>query len=122
MHDETLKGMKVQRNRDCTMKAENIKAEFSNLEIHMGDFGKTKFKMKCDVTYQDLMLTMDGSKTVARMHARNINNVHLEKKAIRIAAINFEIREDSDEPSVVSGAVRLELGNDSDKWYEELWG
>jgi hypothetical protein len=104
------------------MKAENVKAEFSNLEIHMGNFGKTNFKMKCDVTYEDLMLVMDGGKHVARMHARNINNVHLEKKAIRISAMNFEIREGDGEPSVASGSIRLELGKDSENWYGELWG
>jgi hypothetical protein len=103
------------------MKAEDIKAEFNNLEIHMGDFRDRGFKMKCDVTYEDLLLVMDGGKKKARLHARNINNVHLEKKAIRIAALNFEITEGED-VSVASGSIRLELGSDTEAWYRELWG
>ncbi|MFW9789074.1 MAG: hypothetical protein ACFFE2_07920 [Candidatus Thorarchaeota archaeon] len=102
------------------MNAENIKAEFSNLEIHMGSFGDNKFKFKCDMTYHDQLLVMDGGKRVATMHARNIGNVHLEKKAIRIAGLNFEIKE-GDEISVVSGSIRLELGDDAETWYKELW-
>lgn len=103
------------------MKATKVKAEFSNLETHMGKFGDRKFKMKCDVEYTELMLVMDGGKLVARLHARNIGNVHLEKKGIRISAMNFEIRE-GDEVSVVSGSIRLELGNDTEVWFKELWG
>ncbi len=103
------------------MKVEKAKAQFENLEIHMGGFGKTKFKMKCDVSYEDMMLTMDGGKTVARLHSRNINNVHLEKRAIRIAAMNFEIKED-DEISVATGSIRLELGDEAEDWYKDLWG
>jgi hypothetical protein len=103
------------------MKAEDVKAEFSNLSIHMGDFGHSKFKMKCDITYEDMMLVMDGGKRVARLHARNINNVHLEKKAIRISAMNFEVKEDED-VSVATGSIRLELGDKAEAWYEELWG
>ena len=91
------------------MRAEQVKAEFSNLDTHVGTFNDTKLKMKCDVTYEDLLLVMDGGKVVGRMHARNINNVHLEKKAIRIQAMNFEIQE-GDEVSVLSGSIRLELG------------
>ena len=75
------------------MKAAKVKAEFSNLETHMGKFGDRKFKMKCEVEYSELILVMDGGKLVARLHARNIGNVHLEKKGIRISAMNFEIRE-----------------------------
>ena len=103
------------------MKATKVKAEFSNLETHMGKFGNSKFKMKCDVEYSELMLVMDGGKLVARLHARNIGNMHLEKKGVRISAMNFEIKED-DEVSVVSGSIRLELGNDAELWYKELWG
>ncbi|MFX0108673.1 MAG: hypothetical protein ACFE7R_10335 [Candidatus Hodarchaeota archaeon] len=103
------------------MKAENVKAEFENLEIHMGDFRNKSFKMKCDVSYEELMLVMDGNKTVARLHARNIGNVHLEKKAIRIAAMNFEIKE-NDDVSVASGSIRIEFGPDSEAWHKELWG
>jgi hypothetical protein len=103
------------------MKLENIKAEFSNLDTHVGEFSDGKFKMKCDVSYDELMLVMDGGKRVARMHARNINNVHLEKKAIRIQAINFEVKE-GEEVSVLSGSIRLELGDDAETWYQELWG
>jgi len=103
------------------MKAENIKTEFSNLDTHVGDFKENKFKMKCDITYEELLLVMDGGKRVARMHARNINNVHLEKKAIRIQAINFEVKE-GEEVSVLSGSVRLELGDEAEIWYRELWG
>ncbi|MGY5854020.1 MAG: hypothetical protein RTU92_10670 [Candidatus Thorarchaeota archaeon] len=98
-----------------------VKAEFSNLDTHVGTFNDTKLKMKCNVTYEDLLLVMDGGKVVGRMHARNINNVHLEKKAIRIQAMNFEIQE-GDEVSVLSGSIRLELGDDAQAWYQELWG
>ena len=103
------------------MKAEKIKAEFANLQTHMGPLRDSKFKMKCNVTYEDLLLVMDGGKRVVRLHARNINNVHLEKKAIRIAALNFEVNDDGD-VSVASGSIRLEVGNDSEAWYKELWG
>ncbi|NOR38797.1 MAG: hypothetical protein GQ580_04340 [Candidatus Thorarchaeota archaeon] len=104
------------------MKAEKIKAEFANLQTHMGPLRDSKFKMKCDVTYEDLLLVMDGGKRVVRLHARNINNVHLEKKAIRIAALNFEVKDDDGDVSVVSGSIRLEVGNDAEAWYKELWG
>lgn len=87
----------------------------------MGEFRDKSFKMKCEVVYDDLLLIMDGGKRVARLHARNINNVHLEKKAIRIAALNFEIKE-GEEVSVASGSIKLELGNESEAWYRELWG
>ena len=103
------------------MKAIKVKAEFSNLETHMGNFRDSKFKMKCDVEYTELMLVMDGGKVVARLHARNIGNMHLEKKGVRISAMNFEIK-DGDDISVVSGSIRLELGDDADLWYKELWG
>ncbi len=76
--------------------------------------------MKCFVSYKDQLLIMDGGKRVATMHARNIGNVHLEKKGIRIAGMNFEIRE-GDEVSVASGSIRLEL-DDAEAWYKELWG
>ena len=102
------------------MIAENVKAEFSNLEIHMGEFKESKFKMKCVVSYDDQLLVMNGRKRIATMHARNIGNVHLDKKGIRIAGMNFEIKED-DEVSVASGSIRLEL-DDATTWYKELWG
>ncbi|MBD3406654.1 MAG: hypothetical protein GF411_11115 [Candidatus Lokiarchaeota archaeon] len=102
------------------MKAEKVKVELENLEAHMGNFRDRKFKMKGEVTYEELMLTIDDGKTVVRLHARNINNVHLEKKAIRIAAMNFEIRRD-DDVSVVSGAIKLELKDESEAWYKALW-
>lgn len=102
------------------MIAENVKAEFTNLEIHMGDFKESKFKMKCVVSYDDQLLVMNGGKRIATMHARNIGNVHLEKTGIRIAGMNFEIKED-DEVSVASGSIRLEL-DDATAWYKELWG
>ncbi len=86
----------------------------------MGDFGGKKFKMKCNVTYEDLMLVMDGGRTIARLHARNINNVHLEKNGLRIAAMNFEIKEGED-VSVATGSIRLEFGNDTEAWYKEIW-
>lgn len=101
------------------MIAENVKAEFNNLEIHMGDFKENKFKMKCVVSYHDQLLVMNGGKRIATMHARNIGNVHLEKKGIRIAGMNFEIKED-EEVSVASGSIRLEL-DDATAWYKELW-
>ena len=103
------------------MKAEDVKAEFKNLEIHMGEFDDREFKMKCNIAYEDLMLVMDGGKRVARLHARNISNVHLENKAIRIAAMHFEIKE-GEEVSVATGSIRLELGDDTEAWYKELWG
>jgi hypothetical protein len=103
------------------MHAENVKTEFNNLEIHMGAFKDSKFKLKCVVTYYDQLLVMDGGKRIATMHARNIGNVHLEKKAIRIAGLNFEIKE-GDEVSVASGSIRLELGEDAEAWYKVLWG
>jgi hypothetical protein len=103
------------------MHVENVKAEFDNLEIHMGSFKDHKFKLKCDVIYHDQLLIMDGGKRTATMHARNIGNVHLEKKAIRIAGLNFEIKE-GEEVSVASGSVRLELGDNAEAWYKELWG
>jgi len=102
------------------MRADNVKADFENLEIHMGPLKDKKFKIKGIVTYADQMLIIDGGKRICRMHARNINNVHLEKKAIRIAGLNFEIRDDED-VSVASGSVRLELGEDAKTWYKELW-
>jgi len=103
------------------MRADDVKAEFSNLEIHMGDFKDHKFKAKCTVTYDDQMLIMDGGKRIMRMHARNIGNVHLGKKDITIAGLNFEITE-NEEVSVASGSIKLELGDDSKAWYTELWG
>jgi len=103
------------------MNAENVKAEFNNLEIHMGSLKDSKFKLKCNVMYHDQLLIMDGGKRIATMHARNIGNVHLEKGAIRIAGLNFEIKE-GDEVSVVSGSIRLEIGDDAEAWYKELWG
>lgn len=104
-----------------SMYAENVKAEFNNLEIHMGSFKDSKFKLKCRVSYSDQLLIMDGGKRIATMHARNIGNVHLEKKGITIAGLNFEIKEGED-VSVASGSIRLELGDDSEAWYKELWG
>ncbi|TFG34689.1 hypothetical protein EU527_01830 [Candidatus Thorarchaeota archaeon] len=103
------------------MKAENVKAEFENLEIHLGPLKDKKFKLKCIVTYDDQMLIMDGGKRICRMHARNIGNVHLEKEAIRIAGMNFEVRE-GDDVSVASGSIRLELDDKAKAWYQELWG
>jgi len=103
------------------MNANDAKADFENLEVHMGPLKDSKFKMKCSVTYEEQMLIMDGGKRVARMHARNIGNVHLEKKAIRIAAMNFEVKEGED-VSVASGSIRLELGDAAKDWYQELWG
>lgn len=103
------------------MMVKDVKAEFANLEIHMGGFSERGFKMKCTAQYEDLILTLDGGKRTARLHARNIGNVHLEKKAIRIAAMNFEIREGED-VSVASGSIRLELGDEAESWYKELWG
>lgn len=103
------------------MKADDVKAEFSNLEIHLGDFKDRKFKAKCNVTYDDQMLIMDCGKRIVRMHARNIGNVHLGKKDITIAGLNFEITENED-VCVVSGSIKLELIEDSKAWYKELWG
>ena len=101
--------------------AKDVKAEFANLEIHMGEFSERGFKMKCTAQYEDLILTLDGGKRTARLHARNFGNVYLEKKAIRIAAMNFEIKEGED-VSVASGSIRLELGDEAESWYKELWG
>ncbi len=103
------------------MKAEKAKVEFANLEVHMGSLNERKFKMKCNANYEDLMLVLDGGKRVARLHALNIRNVHLERKGIRISAMNFEIKE-KDDVSVVSGSIRLELGDAAESWYKELWG
>lgn len=103
------------------MNAEEVKAEFENLEIHMGEFNDRRFKMKCNISYEDLMLVMDGGKRIARLHARNISNVHLEKKGIRIAAMNFEIKE-GEEISVATGSILLELDDSAEEWYKELWG
>lgn len=103
------------------MKAQKVKAEFANLQTSVGDFKETKFTMKCDLTYENLLLTMDGGNRVARVHARNIDNVHLEKKAIRIAALNFEIVEGG-VTNVASGSIRIEIGDQADAWYKELWG
>jgi hypothetical protein len=103
------------------MRADEVKSEFSNLEIHMGDFKDRKFKAKCTITYDDQMLIIDGGKRIIRIHARNINNVHLSKKDITIAGLNFEIKE-NEEVSVVSGSIKLELGEESKAWYKELWG
>jgi len=102
------------------MKASNIKVKLENLVTHQGDFSDSSFKMKCDASYEDLMLVLEGDKRRVRLHARNINNAHLEKDALRISGMNFEVTED-DKPSVVSGAVRLELGDEAEKWYEEIW-
>ncbi len=112
---------KVTRSFVSAMNANDVKADFENLEVHMGPLRDIKFKIKCSVTYEEQMLIMDGGKRVARMHARNIGNVHLEKKAIRIAAMNFEIKEGED-VSVASGSIRLELGDAAKDWYRELWG
>ena len=103
------------------MNANDVKAEFENLEVHLGPLRESHYKAKCSVMYEEQILTMDGGKRVARMHARNIGNVHLEKKAIRIAAMNFEVKEGED-VSVVSGSIRLELGDAAKDWYTELWG
>lgn len=102
------------------MKAEKAKAEFVNLEIHVGSFRETKFNLKCAVTYENPLLTIDGGARIARLHARNITNVHLEKKAITIAAMNFEIVEGGT-TSVASGSIRIELGDQASAWYKELW-
>ena len=67
------------------------------------------------------MLVLDGGKTIVRLHARNIGNVHLEKKGIRIAALNFEINQE-DNISTATGSIRIELEDDSEAWYKELWG
>ncbi len=103
------------------MMASGVKTELSNLEIHMGNFKDKKFKFKCDVTYEDLLLKMDGGRIVVRLHARNIGNMHLEKKAVRISALNFEI-EENEEVSVASGSIKVEFGAESEAWYKELWG
>lgn len=102
------------------MKATNIKVKLENLVTHQGDFSDSSLKMKCDASYEDLMLVLQGNKRRVRLHARNINNVHLEKDALQISAMNFEVTED-EKPSVVSGSVRLELGDDAKAWYEEIW-
>jgi hypothetical protein len=111
----------IGQHQSCNaMKAQKVKAEFENLQTSVGDFRETKFLMKCDLAYENLLLTMDGGKRVARLHARNIDNVHLEKKAIRIAALNFEIAEGK-VTSVASGSIRIELGDQAEAWYKELW-
>jgi limonene-1,2-epoxide hydrolase len=102
------------------MKAEKVKAEFANLEIQMGPFRETKFAMKCDLTYENPLLTIDGGSRVVRLHARNIDNVHLEKRAIRIAAMNFEII-DEGITNVASGSIRIEVGDQAAAWFKELW-
>ncbi len=104
------------------MQAEKVKAEFSNLEVHMGPFKSQSFKMKCDVTFEDSMLTLSDGKRTVRLHARNIGNAALEKKALRISAMNFEISEGDEDPSVVSGSIRIELGKASEEWYRAVWG
>jgi hypothetical protein len=104
-----------------SMRAEDVKSEFGNIEVHMGDLKDRKFKMKSNVTYEDELLIIDGGKRVAKVHARNFGKVNLEKKAIRIAAMNFEIVEEG-EVSTVSGSIKLDLGSDSQAWYQELWG
>jgi hypothetical protein len=103
------------------MKAEKVKAEFANLQTHVGNFRDTRFSIKCDLTYENLLLVINGGSRVARVHARNIDNVHLEKKAIRIAAMNFEIIEGG-VTNVASGSIRIELGDQAEAWYKELWG
>lgn len=103
-----------------TMRADGVKSEFGNIEVHLGDLGDRKFKMKSDVTYDNELLIIDGGKRVAKVHARNFGKVDLEKKAIRIAAMNFEIIED-EQVNTVSGSIRLELGDESETWYRELW-
>ena len=103
------------------MQAENVKVELEHMEIHMGDFKGSKLKMKCNAKYEELMLVLDGGRTKVRLHARNIGNVHLEKKGIRIAAMNFEINEEGD-ISTATGSIKMELGGDAEAWYKELWG
>jgi len=102
------------------MKAERVKAEFSNLEIHVGAFHEKSFSIKCNATYENEFLTIDGGKRVVRLHMRNVSNVHLEKRSIRIAAINFEITEGG-QTSVASGSIRIEVGDTAEAWYKELW-
>ncbi len=102
------------------MKAVDIKVKLENLVTHQGDFSDSSFKMKCDASYKDLMLVLEGDKRRVRLHARNIANAHLEKDALRVSGMNFEVTEDN-KPSVVSGSVRLELGDESKTWYEEIW-
>ncbi|NWF96156.1 MAG: hypothetical protein HXY34_08430 [Candidatus Thorarchaeota archaeon] len=108
---------------EATMRTEKVKAELSNLEVHMGPFRQSALKTKATAVYEDLLLTVTGEKLVVKLHARNMGNVHLEKKAVRIAAMNFEITERDGNPSVVSGSVRLEFESqaDADAWYKELW-
>jgi hypothetical protein len=103
------------------VKAQKVKAEFTNVQTSVGDFNEDRFVMKCDLTYENPLLTMDGGNRVARLHARNIDNVHLEKKAIRIAALNFEIAERG-VTNVASASIRIELGEQAEAWYKELWG
>jgi hypothetical protein len=105
------------------MKAERVKAEFTNLETHVGGFGKSKFKIKCDVAYEELVLTMQGEGKRVRVHARNIGNVRLEKEAVWISAMNFEIVAGGGDPSVVSGSMRLEFDDrgQAEAWFKELW-
>jgi hypothetical protein len=47
--------------------------------------------------------------------------VHLGKKDITIAGLNFEIK-DNEDVSVASGSIKLELGDAAKEWYKELWG
>jgi len=103
------------------MRADEVKSEFNNLEIHLGSFKDHKFKAKCIITYGEQMLIIDCGKRVVRVHARNIGNVHLGKNDITIAGLNFEIKED-EEVSVASGSIKLELGDEARAWYKELWG
>ena len=103
------------------MRAKDVKCEFANIEVHLGTLNEGKFKAKSDVVYEDELLVIDGGKRIAKIHARNFGKVSLEKKAIRIAAMNFEII-DGDDVNTVSGSVRLELGDQSSAWYQELWG
>ncbi len=88
----------------------------------MGTFRDSRFKMKCDVSYEESLLVLTDGKRVVRLHARNIGNAALEKKAVRISAMNFEIQEGDDDPSVVSGSIRIEVGKDAEEWYRMIWG
>lgn len=118
-----MRFIRNERELDCVspMRADGIKSEFGNIEVHMGDFEDRKFKMKSEVTYDDELLIIDGGKRVVKVHARNFGKISLEKKAIRIAAMNFEIVEEG-EVSTVSGSIKLDLGDESQSWYQELWG
>ncbi len=106
------------------MKAEKVKAEFVNLETHVGSFRESKFGARCTMTYENLLLVLECDDKTVRVHARNIGNVHMEKKAIRVAAMNFEIAEKGSDPSVLSGSIRLEFTDQkaADAWFKELWG